>query len=124
LQATPSGDFSVEISNVKQVRGNIRVALYHLKEDFLTERVYRGKEERVTANKMVVKFTDLPFGTYAISVFHDENENGQLDTGIFGIPKEPYGFGNNAMGAFGPPDFNEASIIFQANSPVQSISLR
>jgi uncharacterized protein (DUF2141 family) len=53
---------------------------------------------------------DLPIGTYAIGVFHDVNGNNSLDTNFLGIPKEQYGFGNDATGSFGPPSFNDAAI--------------
>lgn len=56
-----------------------------------------------------VVFGDLPPGRYALKVFHDIDRDGVLDTNWMGIPKEPYGFGNDAMGTFGPPGFDEAS---------------
>lgn len=124
LQSDSSGTLTVEIKGIKNVKGDIRVALYDLKENFLTDRLYKGKVEKVSGESTRVQFTNLPFGSYAISVFHDENENGKLDTGLFGIPKEPYGFGNDSMGVFGPPDFEEASVTFQAKTTTHSISLR
>jgi len=41
-------------------------------------------------------------GKYAVSVFHDENSNGKLDTNFLGIPREGVGASNNAKGHFGP----------------------
>jgi uncharacterized protein (DUF2141 family) len=38
------------------------------------------------------EFSDIKPGKYAIAVIHDENCNGKLDTNMFGIPKEGYGF--------------------------------
>lgn len=54
-----------------------------------------------------MKFNSLKAGTYAIRYFHDENENGELDTGTFGIPTEGYGFSNDARGFMGPPSFDD-----------------
>ncbi|WP_350117658.1 DUF2141 domain-containing protein [Imperialibacter sp.] len=124
LQSDSSGTLTVEIKGIKNVKGDIRVALYDLKENFLTDRLYKGRVEKVNGESVRVQFTNLPFGSYAVSVFHDENENGKLDTGLFGIPKEPYGFGNDSMGLLGPPDFEEASVTFQAKTTTHSISLR
>ncbi|MEQ8414912.1 MAG: DUF2141 domain-containing protein [Imperialibacter sp.] len=124
LQSDSSGTLTVEIKGIKNVKGDIRVALYDLKENFLTDRLYKGRVEKVNGESVRVQFTNLPFGSYAVSVFHDENENGKLDTGLFGIPKEPYGFGNDSMGVLGPPDFEEASVTFQAKTTTHSISLR
>lgn len=60
----------------------------------------------------------LPPGEYAVAVFHDENENGNLDRHALGFPLEPYGFSNNARGKFGPPTYEQ--VKFQVgDTPVQ-----
>jgi uncharacterized protein (DUF2141 family) len=42
-----------------------------------------------------------------------------------GIPKEGFGFGNNAMGMFGPPSFDEAKVNIKDKSPAkQSVKLK
>lgn len=63
-------------------------------------------------------FEDMPMGRYAIQVFHDENGNGDLDTGAFGIPNERYGFSNNAVANFGPPALEERLFTLGANTKV------
>ena len=55
----------------------------------------------------------LPFGKYAITIFHDVNDNEELDTNFIGIPKEPYGFSNNPKSSFGPPGFDDAVFEFE-----------
>ena len=47
-------------------------------------------------------------GVYAVSVFHDENGNGKLDTGFMGIPSEGFGASNDAPEKFGPPKYADA----------------
>ena len=42
-----------------------------------------------------------------IRFFHDENQDKELDTNILGIPREGFGFSNDAMGKLGPKDFKE-----------------
>ena len=49
----------------------------------------------------------LPSGTYGVQAMHDLNDNGELDTGFMGMPKEPWGFSNNAKGRFGPPKWKD-----------------
>lgn len=58
---------------------------------------------------------DLPAGEYAISVIHDENDNGSLDT-FLGIPREAFGFSNNPRIFFGPPSFDRARFKLDENS--------
>ncbi|MFG6414024.1 DUF2141 domain-containing protein [Roseateles sp. DC23W] len=51
---------------------------------------------------------DLPAGPLALSLFQDANANGRVDMNNMGIPTEPYGFSNNAVGNAGPPKFEQA----------------
>ncbi len=56
-----------------------------------------------------VQLHDLTPGTYAIGAFQDLNQDGILNRGAFGVPREPYGFSRDARGTFGPPTFEEAA---------------
>ena len=66
----------------------------------------------------------LPEGEYAISLFHDENENKELDTNFIGIPKEAFGFSNNVLGLMGPPSFNKAKFKVSKNKSKVNIELK
>jgi len=67
----------------------------------------------VTTATATITFTDVSEGRHAIKAFHDVNDNGELDTNWMGIPTEPYGFSNDAMGTFGPPSFQDASFLVE-----------
>jgi uncharacterized protein (DUF2141 family) len=55
-------------------------------------------------------FTGLAPGTYAISVMHDENGNGVMDTNFLGFPREGFGFSNvPRLTGMSAPTFEEAS---------------
>jgi uncharacterized protein (DUF2141 family) len=56
----------------------------------------------------------LPWGQYAASAYHDEDDDGELNTNLFGAPSEPFGFSNDARARFGRPDFTEAAFRFAA----------
>lgn len=71
---------------------------------------------QIINNQGVCLFKNLTEGTYAVSTFHDANSNSKLDTNFLGIPKEKYGFSNNASRPFGPPTFAEAGFILKADS--------
>jgi uncharacterized protein (DUF2141 family) len=57
---------------------------------------------------VLCEFSDLPAGTYAISVFHDENDDGVLNSNFVGMPREGYGFSNNYTYAMHPASFEES----------------
>jgi len=115
-----TGTLTVEITEIQGREGAISVGLYMNAENFPeTEKSYNGRIIKVTGEKAVAAFEDIPAGTYAIAVFHDTNSNSKLDTNFFGIPKEGYAFSNNVSGTFGAPDFEDASFEFDGNKTVQ-----
>jgi uncharacterized protein (DUF2141 family) len=61
-------------------------------------------------------FMDIPPGTYAMVVIHDENMNGKLDTNALGIPREGYGFSNDAKKWLGTPAFSAASFLYDGQN--------
>jgi uncharacterized protein (DUF2141 family) len=63
----------------------------------------------------------VPAGPIAISVFHDKNGNGELDTGPFGIPSESYGFSRDARDTLGPPKFAEARLELAAGESMSIV---
>ena len=123
LAGLAQGRIEVTVTNIKEERGSIRIGLFNNENDF-PDKAFAGKIVKVSSNKAKVIFEGLSPGDYAVSVFHDENENEKLDTNFMGIPKEGFAFGNNAMGTFGPPSFQKARVKVDGNTVLQEISLR
>lgn len=118
------GDLTLVITGFENNDGSVRVALSDSKEDYKAEgKAYRTAIESIQKMSAQCKFTLLPFGTYAIKTYHDENGNGELDTNFLGIPSENYGFSNNAKGSFGPASWEDAQFIFDKDSMVVEINL-
>ncbi len=74
-----------------------------------------GKRVEVTAEQMEVAFAPVPAGRYAVRMYQDENGNGQLDLGMFKIPKEGVGCSNNAKGFMSAPALKD--MLFEVNGP-------
>ena len=74
----------------------------------------RSTAAPITDGTVVWTVDALPGGTYAASAYHDEDDDGTLDTNLFGAPSEPFGFSNDARARFGRPDFAEAAFRFAA----------
>jgi uncharacterized protein (DUF2141 family) len=54
----------------------------------------------------------LKVGQYAAAVFHDKNDNGELDEKrivFVKVPAEPFGFSNNPKIVMSAPDFDDCS---------------
>jgi uncharacterized protein (DUF2141 family) len=108
----------IEIQGVKK-DGILNLVIYDSKETFETYKIDKSKPQPGIQKSLIKRvskgvYTDafeIPAGTYAISLFIDSNENEEFDTNFLGLPTEQYGFSNNAMGRFGPPQFEPASFI-------------
>jgi uncharacterized protein (DUF2141 family) len=98
---------TVEMEGMLTDVGDVFVALFNKECDFLSN-AYMSHRTQVKDKKATVIFKEVPPGTYGISVFHDENENGKMDTKMFGMPAEPTACSNGAVGRFGPPKWKNA----------------
>jgi len=116
----------VKILNIRNSIGTVDCALFDSPEGFPIEVL------RSAMNAMIIKirdtqahcdFEDIPPGTYALAVIHDENMNGKLDTNWLGIPTEGYGFSNGAKALLGAPSFSAASFRYDGGTLDLTISL-
>jgi uncharacterized protein (DUF2141 family) len=85
---------------------------------------FRSAKVAVVDRRAECVFDDVPHGDYAIRVFHDANRNEKLDTNFIGVPKEKFGFSNDALGRFGPPSFEQARFRFEAGEASIEIEMR
>lgn len=120
------GKLTISINNIEKTAGSLYVALYNVAETFLDEGVNPyGKIIPVTkSSSLTVAFDDLPFGDYAIAVYHDLNDNGKLDKNVLGIPTEPYAFSNNPAVKWRSPSFAEARIAVKESQKNISVKLK
>lgn len=75
--------------------------------------------EAAVNGRLTTVLKDLPNGPLALSLYQDANANGRLDMNPMGIPTEPYGFSNNAIGHYGPPRFEQAVLTPVSGTPVK-----
>ena len=97
----------IEVSGTKNNEGTLRFFLFSSEDNFLKQPYM---QKTTTADATYVTFDDLPLGTYAVNVYHDKNDNGELDINWLGAPKEAFGFSKNRKGKLGPPKFDEVQI--------------
>ncbi|MBL7981411.1 MAG: DUF2141 domain-containing protein [Flavobacteriales bacterium] len=89
--------------------GMLNLVLCPTADSYASEKGCRLVQVKAEGSVVRIVLNDVAPGTYAIKAFHDIDRNGKLDTNFMGIPKEPYGFSNDAMGTFGPPSFEQAA---------------
>lgn len=103
---------TVTITDLDSNDGTLMVGLYDNEATFLGKR-YLGAMETISDHEATVTFNDVPAGEYAISTFHDENNNGEFDMRFGVIPKEDYVTSNYAKGFFGPPSWDDAKFTIK-----------
>lgn len=118
---------TTRVTGARNTKGKIIISLFRDAEGF------PGDASRIVRQQMVdvepatmsgqVTFKDLPQGTFAVSVLHDENENGKMDKNFLGIPREGYGTSNNPGKKMRAPRFDEAKFELSETGQVVEIRL-
>ncbi len=96
-KANFNGKLTVEIDGLKNKKGQICASIFTTSEGFPSDRD-RGLQKqctKITGTPLPIAFENLKAGSYAVAVFHDQNNDGTLNTNIFGIPSEGFGFSSN-----------------------------
>jgi uncharacterized protein (DUF2141 family) len=110
IPASDTSSIHVKVHNLKNNKGVVLLRLYKSKKGFPGKPEFACKvtSGAISGNMSNLEFNNIPSGTYAISMIHDENNNGEMDKNWLGIPKEGVGASNNS-GKFGPPKFKSSS---------------
>lgn len=107
--ASPIAQLDVAVEGLRSTHGAVRICLTTDPEHYPDCQGDPAARRQTVpaADARTIRFADVPSGTYAIALIHDENDNARLDT-LFGIPREGVGFSRNPRMLFGPPHFDRA----------------
>jgi uncharacterized protein (DUF2141 family) len=116
----------VTVDGVRSDKGHVICGIYRSADGFPRDGRRAVQVVKQPANPAGVScnFSDLPAGVYAISTFHDENDDGVLNTNLLGRPKEGYGVSNNRVHSTRAPDFEESSFRLDAQTIALQIHLK
>ena len=105
----------VEISGLRSDKGQMLCALHSSADAFpkKADKAVARLTAKIAERQATCDFAGVAPGTYAVSVVHDENSNGKLDTNFIGMPREGVGASNDAKGHMGPPKFDAASFPYR-----------
>jgi len=104
---------TVTMTDFDNDNGTALVGLYDSEETFL-EKNFMSRTAKIENQTATVTFMDVPDGVYAVSCFHDEDDNKKLNMFMGMMPTEDYGTSNNAPAKFGPPKWKDAK--FEINN--------
>lgn len=122
--AANAAELEVEITGVRSADGMVRLALYNDPDKFPKRSGSIAGGDVVAAKGSVVYvFRNLPPGLYAVAIYHDANANRRFDKNAFGLPREGFGFSNDARPVFSAPGFDAAAVTLKAPRTRIKISL-
>ncbi len=121
--AGAKGNIIVTVTGIKNSAGTIKIGLYNKQAGFMdAKHVVQGLNRPAKKGSVTGSFNGLPFGGYAISIVHDENNNGRMDKNFLGMPKEGYAFSRNVRPRFSAPSFKATK--FQLNGKSKNIRIK
>jgi uncharacterized protein (DUF2141 family) len=100
IGAMAQNALTIDIKGLRNDQGHVLLQLFDENEKLVKE-----IKQPIENKECTILLTDLETGRYGFKYFHDENDNQNLDTNWVRIPKEGFGFSNNAKANFGPPSF-------------------
>lgn len=122
--AQETGTLVLVVTGFESAQGHALVQLANSKEDYeADDQGFRVARRTPTDREITLKFEELPYGEYAIKIFHDENDNEELDIGWAG-PEELYGFSNDARALMGPPGWDAAKFDLDQREKTVSIEVK
>ena len=120
------GVLNVEVQNIEADKGSIGCSLWSTDDGFPSdsEKALQSVTLKSKGKKATCVFKNVKPGTYAVSVMHDVDGDGELDSNIVGRPKEPWAVSNNAPAQrFGPPKFEAAQFKYSGESSTIKVKL-
>lgn len=112
--APPGAPLAVHIASLRSNAGRVGCMIYDSAKGFPTDPAAALQQRwcPIDQQSATCTFGPLIAGVYAVACFHDENGNGKMDRGLFGIPTEGTVVSNHAKGFMGPPSFEKARFSF------------
>lgn len=113
-----AADLRVSVTHGPPGPVTLYIALFDTEQAFSGSRAVLSQKVEMSDGTAQWVFGNLQPGRYAVKCFADQNGNATLDTNLFGLPTERYGFSNNARGRMGPPSFDAAAIDVNADRSI------
>lgn len=121
-QSSPSATLEIKVTGFRNNNGLIAVGIYSSAEGWpnVPQKYACRNKNNIVDGVFTTREENLTYGTYAISVLDDENENFEMDM-FMGIPKEGFGFSGNPRVKLSQPKFEDC--LFTIEKPFQQITI-
>ena len=117
-----ASDLTVTVEGIAKQQGSIMLGLFD-EASYEGDGAVDGANLTVEGTSVTVTFEGLEPGEYAVRLYHDVNDDGEMNTNPFGMPTEPYAFSNDAKGRFGPAKWDDAKFSVEAEGTAHTITM-
>ena len=116
-QFAHSQTMNITIKNIRSINGKISVSVFANEEEFKANKPSYTQvfDKTNVKDKTCTVEMEYKSGTYGLSVYDDENNNGKMDYNFLGIPKEGFGLSNYQVKGLSRPAFKDFSFQLKAN---------
>ncbi len=120
-----AAELVVRITGVAEPLGQVGCSLFAGPAGFPMDNTgARQLWQAADAKGVTCRFSDVPEGSYAVSIGHDLNGNKRVDTNFIGLPTEQWGVSNNARPSLRAPRFDEAVFKVAGDAREMVIEIR
>ncbi|MEO0867027.1 MAG: DUF2141 domain-containing protein [Cyanobacteria bacterium J06642_11] len=120
---TERSQLTVDISGLQDSQGQVCLSLFDRGTGFPSDRTKALQATCLPATETAATFSDLAPGSYAVSAYHDANDDNEFNRNFVGMPTEGFGFSQNPSALTGPPDFGEAVFLVAGTETQITIEL-
>ena len=116
-RAASAANLTVVVKDVHNAKGYVFIAVYDSDSSFMKGPLAKvARKSKGVKGTVIFVIPNLPAGKYAVTSYHDENDNGKMDKNSLGVPTEGYGFSNDAQDVGGPPKYSQAAFDFDGKT--------
>jgi uncharacterized protein (DUF2141 family) len=125
FSALPPADIQVIVKPLRNTEGQLRLSLYGSKKGFPKdpEHALRVVAVPILDEIVEVRLDSIPAGRYAVSVFHDGDDDAKMATDWLGRPREGWGVSNDARRTFGAPYYDDAAFVLAGKDVTVEITI-
>ena len=109
-----ASDLAFEILGVNSSNGKLYIQLFKGEKNYQQGKTVSASAINAKKGSVTVLFNNIEEGEYVLRFFHDENDDGEMQKNLSGMPVEGYGFSNNAKPNFGPASYNDMKFLVSA----------
>ena len=120
-----TGSIIAHIKGIRNSDGQFMLSLSKGPEGFPNDNYYRQLFiEDFDAPETKIELHGVPYGDYALSVLHDEDENNEMTSNFVGWPKEGFGFSRNFQVSMRAPKYEEVNFTFDVTPKTVIIQMQ